>query len=405
VPPGPSAALNFFSWVQSEKKEGRLGSSKPVNSATARVDQPDDMNLTSETGYPVSLCPNGIGDLDWSEKNRIKTNLVILAVVDANQPQAPIRNRQFNAASGAPGASRNAPTFAGRGGALIAEKTKLRKSDPSKIPPSDKINSKISFGSVSDRLGHRVHQCKCTAWTELQLEGLTMWNVRAAIMGLLLITWASPAFAEVNAIELSLNDASQVDPRNVTVKAIRYRGSDVLEVRLAGPYRGPDMDTFALVPGLDFHDGTIEVDVAGSVLPTALSGARGFIGVAFRIDAAAGSFSSEGFYIRPANGRAEDQVRRNHSTQYFSYPGYDFDRLRREAPGQYEAYTDLVPGEWTHLRIEVSGATAQFYVGAAPQPVLIVHDLKRGSDAHGTVGLWVDNGTDGHFRNLSIRPR
>ena len=29
--------------------------------------------------------------------------------------------------------------------------------------------------------------------------------------------------------------------------------------------------------------------------------------------------------------------------------------------------------------------------------------LKRGPDAHGTVGLWVDNGTDGHFRNLSVR--
>jgi len=241
-------------------------------------------------------------------------------------------------------------------------------------------------------------------------EGKTMWNVQAVTMAVLLIISASPAFAEGNAIKgnaikLPLNDASQVAPRNVTVKAARYGGSEALEVRLAGQWRGPDMDTFAFVPGLDFHDGTIEVDIAGSVLPTALTGARGFIGVAFRIDEAGGSFSSEGFYIRPANGRSEDQVRRNHSTQYFSYPGYDFDRLRREAPGQYESYTDLVSDEWTHLRIEVSGATAQFYVGTATQPVLLVHDLKRGSDAHGTVGLWVDNGTDGHFRNLSIRPR
>src|SRR5262249_2611253 len=77
---------------------------------------------------------------------------------------------------------------------------------------------------------------------------------------------------------------------------------------------GPDKDTFAFVPGLDFHDGTIEVDVAGSLLPSALSGARGFIGIAFRIDAEGGSFSCEGFYIRPTNARAEDQVRRNHST-------------------------------------------------------------------------------------------
>src|SRR5260370_8019643 len=96
------------------------------------------------------------------------------------------------------------------------------------------------------------------------------------------------------------------------------------------------MDTFAFVPGLDFHDGTIEVDIAGSVLPTALTGARGFIGVPFRIDEAGGSFSSEGFYIRPANGRSEDQVRRNHSTQYFSYPGYHLAPLPPQPPRHHK---------------------------------------------------------------------
>ena len=110
--------------------------------------------------------------------------------------------------------------------------------------------------------------------------------------------------------------------------------------------------------------------------------------------------------VRPHNVTVKAvQVRRNHATQYFSYPGYDFDRLRRESPAQYESYVDLVPGEWTHLRIDVAGETARFYVGAADQPVLIVRDLKRGAQAHGTVGLWVDNGTDGHFRNLSVRLR
>ena len=75
------------------------------------------------------------------------------------------------------------------------------------------------------------------------------------------------------------------------------------------------------------------------------------------------------------------------------------------SPGRYESYVDLVPGEWTHLRIEVSGATARLYVNNAAQPALIVNDLKRGADAHGTVGLFVGNGTDGHFRNLTVRPQ
>jgi hypothetical protein len=233
------------------------------------------------------------------------------------------------------------------------------------------------------------------AWEKMSMQ------LRAAI--LIALLGPTSASAQGGAVTLSLNDAGQVRPHNVTVAATNYRGSDALEVRLTGPYRGPDKDTFAFVPGLDFHDGTIEVDVAGTPLPSALPGARGFVGIAFRIDEA--SFACESFYVRPTNGRAEEQVRRNHSTQYFSYPGYDFDRLRREAPGQYESYADLVPGEWTHLRIEVSGIGARLYVGATTQPTLIVRDLKRGADAHGTIGLFVDNGTDGHFRNLVVTPR
>ena len=180
-------------------------------------------------------------------------------------------------------------------------------------------------------------------------------------------------------------------------------GSPGLEVRRSVSGAAPDIDTFAFVPGLDFHNGTIEVEVAGSPLPDAPAGARGFVGVVFRVETTDGSFGCEGIYLRPTNGRADDQVRRNHSTQYFAYPGHDFSRLRREAPARYKSYVDLVPGEWTAMRIEVEDATAKLFVGTAQQPVLIVKDLKRGADAHGSVGLYVDNGTDGHFRKLRVR--
>ena len=229
--------------------------------------------------------------------------------------------------------------------------------------------------------------------------------VRVAALAVLLGMSAPAAVAQENAITTPLNDAALVQPRHVTVKATRYRGSDALEVRQTGPYRGFDTDTFAFVPGLDFHDGTIEVDVAGfrcrmrRRTPAALSGSPS------ASMSRMGRSHARELYIRPSNGRADDQLRRNRSTQYFSYPGYDFDRLRREAPGQYESYVDLEVGEWTHLRIEVSGAQARLYVGGAAQPALIVNDLKRGANAHGTVGLFVGIGADGHFRNLSVRPR
>jgi hypothetical protein len=243
---------------------------------------------------------------------------------------------------------------------------------------------------------------RCAVSPSEEVEAMQM--VRTAILATLLTVPALPVAAE-GSITLTLNDVSQVRPRNVTVEAVRRGDGEALQVRQTGPYRGFDTDTFAYVPGLDFHDGTIELDVAGSLLPNAPPDARGFIGIAFRVDAEGGSFSCEGIYIRPTNGRAQDQVRRNRSTQYFSYPGYDFDRLRREAPGRYESYVDLVPGEWTRLRIEISGLTARLYVGTAAEPALIVNDLKRGADARGTVGLFVGNGTDGHFRNLTVRPR
>lgn len=204
---------------------------------------------------------------------------------------------------------------------------------------------------------------------------------------------------------MPLNDPGKLRPRNVSVTAVQFKGRDCTEVRLAGAYPGADRDFFAYVPGLDMHNGSIEVELAGAPLPGAPGGARGFVGLAFRIDEAGGSFACEGIYIRPTNGRAEDQVRRNHATQYFSYPGYDFDRLRREAPSRYESYVDVEPAQWTKVRIELSGSRADLFVGDAAQPVLIVTDLKRGPEARGTVGLYVDNGTDGHFSNLRINPR
>jgi hypothetical protein len=233
-------------------------------------------------------------------------------------------------------------------------------------------------------------------------------NRRALLTGsaaMLCSTALRAAPAEPHALDLPLNDPAPLKLRNVSATATAFKGRNCTEVRLAGAWPGPDRDFFAYVPGLDMHDGTIEVELAGAPLPGAPGGARGFVGLAFRIDEAGGSFACEGIYLRPTNGRADDQVRRNHATQYFSYPGYDFDRLRREAPGRYESYVDIEPAQWTKVRIELSGSRAELFVGDAAQPVLIVTDLKRGADARGTVGLYVDNGTDGHFSNLRIRPR
>ena len=125
--------------------------------------------------------------------------------------------------------------------------------------------------------------------------------------------------------------------------------------------------------------------------------------MAFRVGSDAARF--EYFYLRPTNGRADDQVRRNHSVQYASHPDYPWQRLRKEEPEKYESYVDLEPGVWTKMRIVVSGRTAKLYVNSAAQPGLIVNDLKLGSgEAGGGIALWIGPGTVGHFANLTITP-
>ncbi len=203
-------------------------------------------------------------------------------------------------------------------------------------------------------------------------------------------------------MEHALDSLDGLTAHQVTMEIGEHRGAAALRVQKLKEVTAADEPTFVMLDGLAFQDGTIDVEVAGDVLPDAEGGARGFIGVAFRIAPDCSRFES--MYIRPTNGRAEVQLRRNRATQYFSYPDYKFDRLRAEAASEYEAYVDLVPAEWTSLRVAVSGGTAKLYVHGADQPTLWINDLKLGGDASGAVGLYVDNGTDGFFRNLKITP-
>ena len=183
----------------------------------------------------------------------------------------------------------------------------------------------------------------------------------------------------------------------VVAKSVDYKGQKALQ--LIGVSDESDGDQVALVKDLDFKDGTIEVDLAGLPAPGASNTARGFVGVAFR--AAPHATAIDCFYLRPTNGRADDQLRRNHSTQYISHPGYPWERLRSETPGVYESYVDLETGAWTHVKIAVSGVRARLFVNGAAQPALIVNDIKRGVTS-GAVGLWIGSGTEAYFRNLRI---
>jgi hypothetical protein len=191
----------------------------------------------------------------------------------------------------------------------------------------------------------------------------------------------------------------------VTLQSAAYQGRTALRVELAPETVAAqdyvDSNTFVVVP-VDFGDGEIEVDLLGKLQSTAPPDARGFIGIAFRIAPDCSTF--EAVYLRPTNGRTDDPVRRQRAVQYFAYPDWKFDRLRRETPGRYEAGADIGPDEWLHMRLVVAGEQVQMYLDGRGNgaPLLVVKDLKLGATAHGAVGLWVDIGTEGYFANLRI---
>ena len=195
-------------------------------------------------------------------------------------------------------------------------------------------------------------------------------------------------------------EKDKLEPNQVSMSIEKLQGKEVIKVTKNKEIKEVDQPTFVKIKGTNFHNGTIEVSVLSKLLPDAPELARGFIGVAFRINDDNTKF--ENIYIRPTNPRADDQIRRNHSLQYFCFPDFPFSRLRKESPEKYESYTDMALNEWIKIKITIKDAKAQLFINDASQPCLIVNDLKHGADTSGAIGLWVDVGTEGYFADLKV---
>ena len=218
--------------------------------------------------------------------------------------------------------------------------------------------------------------------------------------------WSAAASGEPR--RLALESATGLRPHNVKLEAATLDGKRGLRVAIADEAarltseQQAALETLAVIENLEFGSGTIEAEIAGAPAPGAAEGARGFVGLAFRLGSDMKTYDA--FYLRPTNGRADDQERRNHATQYVSHPDWPWYRLRKDTPGRYESYVDLVAGAWTKVRIEVRGGKARLYVHGARQPALVVNDVKTGPDARGAIALWIGPGTVAHFRDLRVEP-
>jgi len=102
----------------------------------------------------------------------------------------------------------------------------------------------------------------------------------------------------------------------VRAEFVQYRGKSALRIVDAAPGHGDDVSRIAVVKNTSLLDGTIAINLSGDTVPDASQDSRGFVGIAFRVMDDVSRY--ECFYLRPKNGRSEDQLRRNHSAQYIS---------------------------------------------------------------------------------------
>jgi hypothetical protein len=194
----------------------------------------------------------------------------------------------------------------------------------------------------------------------------------------------------------------------VTAAPAEYKGRSALRVEFTDEANeGPpgvliDMPTFVLIP-TNFKNGTIEVDVLGRLNKKALPDARAFVGLAYRVVDTEARFES--VYLRPLNGRKTNppSPRDKRAIQYFAYPDWKFDRLRKEYPdGRYESGADIADDEWITLKLDIDDARVRVSINGKEE--LALTDTKAAPEAGG-IGLWVGRGTEGYFSNLRIRPR
>jgi hypothetical protein len=201
---------------------------------------------------------------------------------------------------------------------------------------------------------------------------------------------------------------------NVTGSIIKFDGKEVLKIERdlkALPFDVNNIEGtvdephYARLVGLeDFENGTIEVKMYSQIQdPAPYPGVAGFIGIYFRIKENDSAF--EGIYLRPKVGRAPKQMFRNHAVQYISYPHAKFETLRKSyPPGSYEGSAPVSLKEWIKMRIEVNGETAEMFINDMRYSSFIV-DKMLGKHKIGGVGLYVDIGTIGYFKDLKVTKR
>ena len=198
----------------------------------------------------------------------------------------------------------------------------------------------------------------------------------------------APSRAQTAAMTIPLDSTEGLKLVNAKVESVSYKSRKAIRVTDDAPEGTSDDGRFVVVTSSQFQDGLIEVDVAGDRIAIAAE-TNADLSVShfdwftmvhlLRLSTFApltGALrTSCNAIIRLSTSPLVQRVRRRVWLRERGSWNPLWNRLRQESPGKYETYVDLVPGEWTKMKIEVKGYTARLYVNDAREPTLIVNRL------------------------------
>jgi hypothetical protein len=187
---------------------------------------------------------------------------------------------------------------------------------------------------------------------------------------------------------VNMSEHNQLDVYNRKVSIFSESGKTGIR------FSKNENDGIAWLKGVEFSDGTIELDIRGKDVLQ-----QSFVGIAFH---GTDNKTLDAIYFRPFNFQSTDPVRKIHAVQYVSHPDYTWDVLRDKFNGQYEKAVDPNPegNDWFHAKIVIKYPQVTVFVNGNSQPSLSVRKLNDRKT--GKIGLWVGNNSDGDFANLRI---
>jgi len=195
-----------------------------------------------------------------------------------------------------------------------------------------------------------------------------------------LVVLAIPAVVSAQEKTVEFEGKKWVIPAGGKAVVEEYKGKQALHIS------GGKEKSYTYLPGVEFGDGVIEVDIAGGT----------FTGIGFRGQDVE---KYEKLYFRPQNAGTK---KHENSVQYTApgQKGGTWSALRKKFPGKYESGADIKKGEWFHARLEIKGKELKVFVNDAEEPVLVVEEMLHG-ESKGTVGVW---GWNSYFANFKFTP-